>query len=258
MKQKKMERIIRWTTDTVYAILILGLCFWCTVTCSLIIWTEVDSVQGEAYRIIYWHVPAAWWCFASYTGATLSAFLYLWKKNPLWDKISWSWVQVSFFWGVLTVITGSLWGKTTWGVYWVWDARLTTILGLVIILLGVFILRKRIGSPELQAKYSAFWVILGAWNIPLIKASVDWWNTLHQGSSISFTGSTLYPSILWTLLTATLSSGFLTWILFILFLRYSILWDRIFILQNLLSFSFFNHQNSTLPFKTLPSQDKDT
>jgi heme exporter protein C len=205
---------------------------WGVVAVCMIVWTEADTVQGEAYRIIYWHVPAAWWCLSTYIGATVSSFLYLWRKNPLWDKISWSWVQISFFWGVLTLITGSLWGKTTWGVYWVWDARLTTIAGLVIILLGVFILRKQL-DPAVQAKYSAFWVILGAWNIPLIKASVDWWNTLHQGSSITLTGSALYPSILWTLLAATLASGCFTLILFICFLRQAILTDRVSILQNL-------------------------
>ena len=87
------------------------------MTVGYLVWTgEGDYVQGEAYKMIYWHVPSAWWTLWSYGGATLGAFIYLWKKNPGWDRLSASWAKVALIWSMGTVWTGALWGKMTWGV----------------------------------------------------------------------------------------------------------------------------------------------
>jgi heme exporter protein C len=221
-----MEKGLKWTKKE-FMWLGLGMGWILMVMVGYLLFTsEGDYVQGESYKMIYWHVPAAWWTLWCYGGSSIGAFIYLWKKNPGWDKLSEAWANVALIWSILTVWTGALWGKITWGVYWVWDARLTSMAVLVIILLGLPILRSR-GSPIEKAKRSAFWILLGAWNVPLIKASVDWWNTLHQSSTLTLTGSSASPSILFLLLISTLSAGFFTFVLFSLFLRHSFLSDRL-------------------------------
>ena len=160
-----------------------------------------DFQQGEAYRIIFIHVPAAW----------LSMFLYL--IMAAWAAIGLAWhtrlssmmaLAIAPTGAVMTFIalwTGALWGKPMWGAWWVWDARLTSELILLFLYLGFMFLHAAIDDPRRADRAAAVIAIVGAINVPIIYFSVQWWNTLHQGASVSLTKSpTMASTMLWGML----------------------------------------------------------
>ena len=242
-----MDRFLRWTgRETVF--FLTAFAWLCTgVTVGIVLSSDPDYLQGENFRLLYWHVPAAWWSLWAYGGATIGAFLYLWRKNPWWDRVSGAWCWVSWVWAIGCVWTGMLWGKTTWGVYWVWDARLTSMAALVAMLSAVPLIRRQ-GTAEQGAKRAAYWVLFGAWNVPLIKASVDWWNTLHQSSTITLQGSSASPSIVYTLGFATLAAWCWTLVWWIYRLRTSLLADRAYALT-----AYATNQNTSFSSSTSTS-----
>jgi heme exporter protein C len=160
-----------------------------------------DYQQGETVRIMYIHVPAAWLAMMSYGLVALSSFGYLVFRHPLADVSAKTAVPIGAVFTFLALVTGSLWGKPMWGTYWVWDARLTSVLILFFMFLGLMALRSAIDDEPLAARLTAILGLVGVLILPVIKFSVDWWYTLHQPASVLKMGGTaLHSSILTPLL----------------------------------------------------------
>jgi heme exporter protein C len=162
-----------------------------------------DWQQGDAVRIIYVHVPAAWLASAGYLGLALCSVLSLVWRHPLADLAAAEIGPVGAGFTALCLITGSIWGKPMWGAWWVWDARLTSVLVLFFLYLGHIALVRAFDDPVRGYRAGAILALIGVVNLPVIKFSVDWWNTLHQPATISFTGApSMYVGMLWPLLFA--------------------------------------------------------
>jgi heme exporter protein C len=159
-----------------------------------------DWQQGDAVRIMYVHVPAAWLASAGYLGlAVCSALSFVWR-HPLADLAAVEIGPVGAGFTALCLATGSLWGKPMWGAWWVWDARLTSVLVLFFLYLGHIALIRAFDNPERGYRAGAILALIGVVNLPIIKFSVDWWNTLHQPDTITLTGApTMYIDMLWPL-----------------------------------------------------------
>jgi len=177
-----------------------------------------DYQQGESSRIMYVHVPAAWMGLFCYMGMAVSAAVGLIWKHPLADLIAKSTAPIGAAFTFLSLFTGSLWGKPMWGTWWVWDARLTSMLVLLFLYLGYMALIEAFDDPTRGTKASSILVLVGVVNVPIIKFSVDWWNTLHQPSSVlKMGGSTIHSSMLWPLLLMGLA--FTTYYLWVMLIR---------------------------------------
>lgn len=139
-----------------------------------------EREMGEVYRIIYVHVPAAWTALVAFTVTLVSSVWYLFSSKWRADTIAEASAEVGVFFSVLVLITGSIWGKPTWGVYWSWDPRLTTAAIMTFAFAGYLALRQFVDQPEKRATWSAVTAILIYIDIPLVWYSVKWWNSLHQ------------------------------------------------------------------------------
>lgn len=160
-----------------------------------------DYQQGETVRIMFIHVPAAWISTFAYVSMALSALGTLVWRHPLADAAQKAAAPIGAVFTFVCLVTGSLWGKPMWGTYWVWDARLTSVLVLFIIYLGLIALWQTIEEPGRAARAAAILTLVGVINIPIVKYSVNWWNTLHQPASVfRMGGPTIDPSMLWPLL----------------------------------------------------------
>lgn len=187
--------------------------------------SPVDFIQGEQYRILYIHVPAAWLSSNCYYFLAISSIFYLTKKSPfsfILAKVS---AQIGSFFTVLTLLTGSLWGKPMWGVYWVWDARLTSVLVLLFLYISYLILVS-FRNRNFQTISSIF-SIFGLINIPIIKFSVKWWNTLHQPASITKMGNAMHLSMLYPLFIMFIAFLLFLLILYIFLIRNELLKKKI-------------------------------
>ncbi len=143
-----------------------------------------DYQQGETIRILFLHVPAAWNAMMVYgLMALLSAAAFIWKA-PLADIIAQRIAPIGLVWVVIALGSGALWGKPIWGTYWVWDARLVSVLILFFLYLAYISLLKAIDEPQRRIMTARLLALIGAINLPIIKFSVDWWNTLHQPASV--------------------------------------------------------------------------
>ena len=151
-----------------------------------------DYIQGDSMRIMYVHVPSAWWALMSYSVLAVSCTIWFITRNPFFNLIAKSIAPIGAVFTLIALVTGSIWGKPTWGVWWVWDARLTSMLLLLFLYLAYIFLWQAISNKDLASKISAALAMIGFINVPIIKFSVDWWNTLHQPASISKLSS---PSI---------------------------------------------------------------
>ncbi len=165
-----------------------------------------DYQQGETVRIMYVHVPAAWMALFCYTFiAVCSLFSLVWR-HPLADLAAKAAAPVGACFTFLALFTGSFWGKPMWGTWWVWDARLTSVLVLFFLYLGYIALWQAMDNEEKAARPAAVLALVGFVNVPIIKFSVDWWNTLHQPASvIRMDGPTIDPAMLWPLLVMALA-----------------------------------------------------
>jgi heme exporter protein C len=143
-----------------------------------------DYQQGQTVRIMYVHVPAAWLSMMCYTVMALSALGTLVWRHPLADVSAKAAAPLGAGFTLVALITGSLWGKPMWGTWWVWDARLTSVFVLFLMYLGLIALNRAMDDPTRAAKASAILILVGFVNIPIIKFSVEWWNTLHQPASV--------------------------------------------------------------------------
>jgi heme exporter protein C len=160
-----------------------------------------DYQQGATVKIMFLHVPSAWLGMLAWGVMSVAALGTLVWRHPLADVAGKSAAPIGAAFTLLCLVTGSLWGRPEWGTYWVWDARLTSELVLFLLYLGVIALWRTVEDPSRAARAAAILTLVGAVDLPIIKFSVEWWNTLHQGTSVfRFGGSTIYPTILVPLL----------------------------------------------------------
>ena len=164
-----------------------------------------DYQQGETVKIMYIHVPFAWLAMFGYSMLAVSALGILVWRHPLADVAHKAMAPIGAVFAFLCLFTGSLWGRPMWGTYWVWDARLTSMLVLLLLYLGLLALRSAIEDPNQAGRAAAVLSLVGFVNVPIVKFSVDWWNTLHQPASVfRMDGPTIDSSLLWPLLICAL------------------------------------------------------
>ncbi|KQS87701.1 MULTISPECIES: heme ABC transporter permease [unclassified Rhizobium] len=188
--------------------------------------TEGDYQQGETVRIMYVHVPSAWLSMMCYTVMAISAIGTLVWRHPLADVSAKAAAPIGAAFTFLALVTGSLWGKPMWGTWWVWDARLTSVFVLFLMYLGLIALNRAMDEPTKAAKVSAVLILVGFVNIPIIKFSVEWWNTLHQPASVMrLDGPTIDPEFLRPLLVMAIAFTLLFFTLHIAAMRNEI-WRR--------------------------------
>jgi heme exporter protein C len=160
-----------------------------------------ERQQGITVRIMYIHVPFAWLSMFCYGVMAIAALGTLVWRHPLADVALKAAAPIGAVFTALALVTGSIWGKPMWGTWWVWDARLTSVFVLFLMYLGLIALTRAIDDPGKAARAAAILTLVGAINIPIIKFSVDWWNTLHQPASVfRLDGPTIHPSLLVPLL----------------------------------------------------------
>jgi heme exporter protein C len=147
-------------------------------------WTPADRVQGEAVRILYIHVPTAVMAYVGCFLTTVGSVMFLWKRSQWWELVGYAAAEVAALFTAFALITGSLWGRPTWGVFWVWDARLTMTAMLFLLLLGYLAVRRLPADYEVRAKRAAIVGLLLLPNVVIVRQSVTWWRTLHQDASL--------------------------------------------------------------------------
>ena len=185
-----------------------------------------DYQQGITVRIMYIHVPFAWLAMMCYSVMSVSALGTLVWRHPLADVSLKAAAPIGAAFTLLSLLTGSIWGKPMWGTWWVWDARLTSVFVLFIMYLGIIALTRALDDPGKSARAAAIVTLVGFINIPIIKFSVDWWNTLHQPASVlRLDGPTIHPSMLWPLLACALGFTLLFFTLHLMAMRTEI-WRR--------------------------------
>jgi heme exporter protein C len=183
-----------------------------------------ERQQGDTVRIMFLHVPAAWTAMMGYALMAFASLMGLVNRHPLADVAAREAAPLGALFTALALITGSLWGKPMWGTYWVWDARLTSFLLLLFLYLGYIALWNAIDDEVRAARAAAILALVGAVNLPIIKFSVEWWNTLHQGESIfRADGPTIAPIFLWPLGIMALAYTLLFFSLWIVRIRTAIL-----------------------------------
>lgn len=167
-----------------------------------------DYQQGATAKIMFVHVPSAWLAMATWGVMSVAALGTLVWRHPLADVTAKAAIPIGAAFTLVCLITGSLWGRPMWGTYWVWDARLTSVLVLFLMYLGLMALWRAVEDPSLAARASAILTLVGALNLPIIKFSVEWWNTLHQPASVlRLGGAAIHPSLLTPLMV--MAGGFL-------------------------------------------------
>jgi heme exporter protein C len=216
-----VRRTLPWLAAATFALFALGL--WLALVVA-----PPDYQQGETSRIMYLHVPAAWMAMFVYAVMALAAIGTLVWRHPLADVAQKSAAPLGAGFTFICLVTGSLWGKPMWGTYWVWDARLTSVLVLFILYLGLITLWRAIEDPGRAARAAAILTLVGSVNIPIIKFSVDWWNTLHQPASVfRLGGPTIAAAMLWPLLVMALAYTLLFVTLHLMSIRNEILRRRV-------------------------------
>lgn len=170
-----------------------------------------DYLQGESVRILYVHVPAAWLGMAGWTAIAAASLALLVWRHPLAGVAGRAIAVPGALFTAICLATGSLWGRPTWGTYWEWDGRMTSMLILLFLYAGYIALADADRERGGEGRMPAIFGLVGAINIPIIRYSVEWWNTLHQGQSISFTGggSSIDSAMLWPLLASALGFSLL-------------------------------------------------
>ena len=214
------RRLLPWLAAATAALFAVGL--------ALSFAAPPDYQQGETAKIMYLHVPAAWMATFVYGVMAVAALGTLAWRHPLADAAQKAAAPLGAGFTLICLATGSLWGKPMWGTYWVWDARLTSVLVLFILYLGLIALWRSFDDPGRAARAAAILTLVGAVNLPIIKFSVDWWNTLHQPASVfRLGGPTIAASMLWPLVVMALAFAFLFLTLHLMAIRNEILRRRI-------------------------------
>ena len=220
-----VDRVVPWLSAVVVILLGIGLYL------SLFV-APPDYQQGETVKIMFVHVPAAWLSMLGYTLIAIAALGTLIWRHPLADVAAKAAAPIGATFAFIALVTGSLWGKPMWGTYWVWDARLTSMLILFLLYLGLIALWQAIDEPGRAGRAAAILGLVGAINIPIIKFSVDWWNTLHQPESVfRMGGPTIDPSLLTPLFVMAAGFTALFVLLHLIAMRAEILRRRVYALQ---------------------------
>ena len=194
-----IERTLPWLMGATALVLAFGL--------SQVLVAPDDYQQGATVKIMFLHVPAAWLALAGWALMSVAALGTLVWRHPVADVVLKSAAPIGAGFTLMCLVTGSLWGRPMWGTYWVWDARLTSVLVLFLMYLGVIALWRAIEDAGIAARAAAILTLVGAINLPVIKFSVDWWNTLHQPASVfRLGGPTIHPALLAPLLL--MAAGF--------------------------------------------------
>lgn len=168
-----------------------------------------DYLQGNSYRIIFIHVPTASLAMSIYLVMSVLGVIFLVWKIKTANVVAQAIAPIGFVACVLSLLTGSIWAKPTWGTYWVWDARLTSMLILAFLYAGVMALFAAFEHSQSRGKAAAILSIVGAVNLPIIKYSVEWWNTLHQGATFTVTNAPKMPASMWLPLLIMLLGSYL-------------------------------------------------
>jgi heme exporter protein C len=167
-----------------------------------LVFSPADYQQGETVRIMYVHVPAAWWSMGIYAFMAVASFVSIVWRHALADVAARAAAPIGATFAGLCLVTGSLWGAPTWGTWWEWDGRMTSMLALFVTYLGYLALWSAIEDEEKAARLAAILCLAGAINLPIVHFSVEWWSTLHQPASIMRSGgSAIHPAMLGPLLT---------------------------------------------------------
>jgi heme exporter protein C len=220
-------RVIPWLAAAVLILLGVGLYLAFFVA-------PPDYQQGETVRIMFVHVPSAWLAMFGYVLIAFAALGTLIWRHPLADVAAKAAAPIGATFCFIALITGSLWGKPMWGTYWVWDARLTSMLVLFLLYLGLIALWQAIEEPGRAGRAAAILALVGVVNIPIIKFSVDWWNTLHQPASIvRLGGPSIDPSMLWPLLVMAVAFTLLFVLLHLIAMRAEIYRRRVHAMQQM-------------------------
>jgi len=199
-----VDRALPWLIGVTALALALGL--------NLVYGAPDDYQQGATVKIMFVHVPSAWLAMFGWGVMSVAALGTLVWRHPLADVAGKAAAPVGAALTLVCLVTGSLWGRPMWGTYWVWDARLTSVFILFLMYLGVIALWRTIDEPSRAARAAAILTLVGAINLPIIKFSVDWWNTLHQPASVLRLGG---PAIHPALLTPLLAMAFAFALLFV-------------------------------------------
>lgn len=197
-----------WSRRTVWTVRAIGVAALVSIAATvwLGLWiTPPDKVQGNLVRLVYVHPPIAWVAlYLSFGTAFVATLLWLWKRtrSPYWDRLAGAAMEVSVVFTALTLLTGAIWGRPTWGVWWAWDARLTSTAMLLVMQLGYLAIRRIPGDLHARARRCAVAVLVTAVDVPIVHFSVDWWHTLHQGATVlnANLSPTIHGSMAWTLL----------------------------------------------------------
>ena len=214
-------RLLPWLAVAAGATLMLGLYLTFFVA-------PADYQQGETVRIMFIHVPAAWLGLFFYTTMSLSAVGTLVWRHPLADVSQKAAAPIGAAFTFVCLITGSLWGKPMWGTWWVWDARLTSMLVLLLMYFGIMAMWRTVDDPSRAARAVSILTLVGFVNVPIVKFSVDWWNTLHQPASVfRMGGPTIHPTMLWPLLVMAVAFTLLAVALHLAGMRTEILRRRV-------------------------------
>ena len=216
-KPKNLIQIINRSQKFVFVIFILILILGLV---EALILSPEDYKQSDSVRIMYVHVPAAWISLGIFSLISVLSFGIIIFKNKNFSLITKSFAPSGFVFNIIALVTGSIWGKPTWGTWWAWDARITSMLLLAIFYL-MFILSWRIAGTEDKAvKLSSYIAIFGVINVPIVKFSVDWWSTLHQPASINLLKETsIHSSMLLPL--GIMTAAFALFSLLIFLMKYN-------------------------------------
>ncbi len=179
------SRLLPWFLASFAVVVVVGLVWGLFIA-------PIDYQQGDSYRIMFLHVPAAWLSMFIYLIMAISAIIGLVWRIKLADMVAKSSAPIGAVFTFVALASGAIWGKPMWGAYWVWDARLTSELILLFLYLAYIALNNAFSNPQSGIRASSVLAIVGLINLPIIHYSVEWWNTLHQGASISKIGA---PSI---------------------------------------------------------------
>ena len=178
----------------------------------IFLFAPMDAIQGNPQRIFYFHVPMAWLGMLGFVIVAIGGIGYLVKKDERWDWLARASAELGALFITLALVTGSIWGRTIWGTWWTWDARLTTTLILWFIYIGYLMLRSYMGRTSASARAGAVLAIIGIIDVPIIYESVNWWRTLHPTAQVGVQGalpSSVVLTLMVSLTTFTLLYSFL-------------------------------------------------
>jgi heme exporter protein C len=213
-------RVLPWLVAATVIAFVVGI--------ALVVAAPDDYQQGATVKIMFVHVPAAWLGSFIWAVMTIAALGTLVWRHPLADVAAKTAAPIGAAFTFLCLFAGSMWGRPMWGTYWVWDARLTSVLVLFLMYLGLIALWNTVEDPSRAARAAAILTLIGALNLPIIKFSVDWWNTLHQPASVMrLGGPTIHPAILTPLLLMTIAFTLLFVTLHLAAMRNEILRRRV-------------------------------